>query len=166
MQTPFYQNLAWRQYRPIGVRSRIRITSCRSIALAIVRRLGQTVGVESHTAFSRCLNHQPRLRQFYHPPLSDPERWVDEHGDFLFKFALARLRDPLKAEDVVQETFLAVLKIGKSFPERATEKSWLVGILKNKIFDHYRKTGRETSFTDLKILSGRGGGAVRYPGPF
>ncbi len=40
---------------------------------------------------------------------SDPERWVDDYGDFLFKFALARLRDPARAEDAVPETFLAAL---------------------------------------------------------
>ncbi|MDX1953144.1 MAG: sigma-70 family RNA polymerase sigma factor [Verrucomicrobiota bacterium] len=83
--------------------------------------------------------------------LSDPERWVDDHGDYLFKYALSRLRDPLKAEDVVQETFLAALKGGKNFQGRSAEKSWLVGILKNKIFDHYRKTARETAFTDLEF---------------
>src|SRR5574339_666479 len=83
------------------------------------------------------------------PRLSDPERWVDEHGDYLFKYALSRLRDPLKAEDAVQETFLAALKGGKNFEGRSAEKSWLVGILKNKVCDYYRKAGRETSFTDL-----------------
>ena len=62
-------------------------------------------------------------------PLSDPERWVDEHGDYLFKYALSRLRDPVKAEDAVQETFLAALKGGKSFQGRSAEKSWLVGTL-------------------------------------
>lgn len=81
--------------------------------------------------------------------LSDPERWVDEHGDYLFKFALMRLRDPARAEDAVQETFLAALKGGKSFAGRSAEKSWLTGILKNKIYDHFRKASRETSFTDL-----------------
>lgn len=85
--------------------------------------------------------------------LSDPERWVDEHGDYLFKYALARLRDPLKAEDAVQETFLAALRGGKNFQGRSAEKSWLVGILKNKIFDHFRKAGRETAFTDLEFYS-------------
>ena len=87
------------------------------------------------------------------PGLSDPERWVDEHSDYLFKYALSRLRDPLKAEDAVQETFLAALKGGKSFQGRSAEKSWLVGILKNKICDHYRKASRETSFTDLEFYS-------------
>jgi RNA polymerase sigma-70 factor (TIGR02943 family) len=89
-----------------------------------------------------------------HPPspgLSDPELWVEEHGDYLFKFALLRLRDETKAEDVVQETFLAALKGGKTFAGKSAEKSWLVGILKNKIFDYYRKASRETSFTDLQF---------------
>ncbi len=85
--------------------------------------------------------------------LSDPERWVDEHGDYLFCYALSRLRDPVRAEDAVQETFLAALKGGKSFAGRSAEKSWLTGILKNKIFDHYRKTSRETSFTDLDFYA-------------
>ena len=83
--------------------------------------------------------------------LSDPERWVEEHGDYLFKFALARLRDTTRAEDMVQETFLAALKGEKSFAGRSAEKSWLVGILKHKIIDHFRKAGRETSFTDLEF---------------
>ncbi len=85
--------------------------------------------------------------------LSDPERWVEEHGDYLFKYALVRLRDPAKAEDMVQETFLAALKGGSRFAGRSAEKSWLVGILKNKICDHFRKASRETSFTDLDFYS-------------
>lgn len=85
--------------------------------------------------------------------LSDPERWVEEHGDYLFKYALSRLRDPAKAEDMVQETFLAALKGGKDFQGRSSEKSWLVGILKNKICDSYRKASRETPFTDLEFYS-------------
>ena len=60
------------------------------------------------------------------PGLSDPERWVELHGDYLFKYALMRLRDPAKAEDAVQETFLAALKGGKCFAGRSAEKSWLM----------------------------------------
>ena len=85
--------------------------------------------------------------------LSDPEQWVELYGDYLFKYALMRLRDPAKAEDAVQETFLAALKGGKTFEGRSGEKSWLVGILKNKVCDHYRKASRETSFTDLEFYS-------------
>ena len=85
--------------------------------------------------------------------LSDPERWVGEYGDYLFKYALVRLRDSTKAEDMVQETFLAALKGGSSFAGKSKEKSWLVGILKNKICDYYRKASRETSFTDMEFYS-------------
>src|ERR1017187_236090 len=85
--------------------------------------------------------------------LSDPEQWVEEHGDYLFKYALMRLRDQAKAEDAVQETFLAALKGGKSFAGRSAEKSWLVGILKNKIYDHFRRASRETAFTDLEFYA-------------
>jgi RNA polymerase sigma-70 factor (ECF subfamily) len=87
------------------------------------------------------------------PGLSDPEQWVEAHGDYLFRYALGRLRDPSRAEDVVQETFLAALKGGRSFSGQSSEKSWLVGILKNKIFDYYRRAGRETNFTDLDFYS-------------
>jgi len=75
------------------------------------------------------------------------------HGDYLFKFALLRLRDAAQAEDAVQATFLAALKGGKSFAGRSAERSWLVGILKNKIYDHFRKASRETSFTDLEFYA-------------
>jgi RNA polymerase sigma-70 factor (ECF subfamily) len=110
------------------------------------------------------------------PVLSDPERWVELHGDYLFKYAVLRLRDTVKAEDAVQETFLAALKGGKSFAGRSAEKSWLVGILKNKICDHYRKASRETPFTDLEFYTDeesgrfeagdtRGGGWIHELGP-
>ena len=85
--------------------------------------------------------------------LSDPERWVELYGDYLYKFALLRLRDAAKAEDAVQETFLAALKGSKSFAGRSAEKSWLVGILKNKISDYFRKASRETVFTDLDFYA-------------
>ncbi len=96
--------------------------------------------------------------------LSDPERWVEAHGDYLFSYALARLRDPSKAEDMVQETFLAALKGGGGFAGQSSEKSWLVGILKHKIFDHYRRAGRETAFTDLEFYSDEEGGRFHTEG--
>ncbi len=99
-------------------------------------------------------------------PLSDPERWVDEHGDYLFKYALSRLRDPAKAEDMVQETFLAALKGSSKFAGRSAEKSWLIGILKNKICDYYRKAGHETSFTDLEFYKDEESDHFVPDGPF
>ncbi len=85
--------------------------------------------------------------------LPDPDRWVTEYGDYLFNYALGRLRNPQKAEDMVQETFLAALKGRMAFAGRGAERSWLVGILRHKVFDHCRKTSRETPFTDLEFYS-------------
>lgn len=84
--------------------------------------------------------------------LCHPERWVDEYGDYLYRYALVRLRDETLAEDMVQETFLAALKIPDRFAGRSNPKSWLVGILKNKVVDHFRKASRETLFTDLEFF--------------
>lgn len=75
--------------------------------------------------------------------LSDPNEWVDLYGDQLFKFATMRIRSKEAAEEVIQETFLAALRAKDSFSGRSSEKTWLFGILKHKIVDHYRKSERE-----------------------
>jgi len=75
--------------------------------------------------------------------LSEPVAWLDEYGDYLFRYAVFRLRDQSAAEDVVQETFLAALKASDKFEGRGSERTWLVGIMKHKIIDHFRKVARE-----------------------
>jgi len=75
--------------------------------------------------------------------LSNPENWVDQYGDYLLRYAMSRLRDRSLAEEAVQETFLSALKAKQSFEGQSSERTWLVGILKHKIIDHYRKTSRE-----------------------
>jgi len=69
--------------------------------------------------------------------------WVETHGDYLFNFAIGQVRDTNIAEDLVQETFLAALKSQQNFSGRSSERTWLVGILRHKIYDHLRKTCRE-----------------------
>jgi RNA polymerase sigma-70 factor, ECF subfamily len=86
------------------------------------------------------------------PTTTNPDRWVDEHGDCLYRYALLRVRRPELAEDLVQETLLIAVRTRESFAGRSSERSWLVGILKNKVCDHFRKAGRETSFTDLEFF--------------
>lgn len=72
-------------------------------------------------------------------PQLNAEMWVDEYGDALFHFALARVKDKAIAEDLVQETFLAAVKSKERFKGQSSEKTWLFGILKHKVIDHYRK---------------------------
>ena len=86
-------------------------------------------------------------------PETNPERWVDEHGDPLFRYALVRVRRREIAEDLVQETLLSAMRSREKFAGQSSERSWLFGILKHKISDYFRELGRETSVTDLDSLA-------------
>ncbi len=76
-------------------------------------------------------------------PATAPEQWVDAYGDYLYRYALLRLKDPAAAQDAVQETFLAGIRALPQFDGRVDVKYWLRGILRNKIVDQIRKTVRE-----------------------
>ena len=75
------------------------------------------------------------------PP--DPSDWLDEYGDYLYSYALYRVRNPHLAEDLVQETLLSGWKGYEKFQGRSSVKTWLTTILRNKIIDHIRKDSRE-----------------------
>lgn len=85
--------------------------------------------------------------------LSDPSTWVDQHADAMYRYAILQVRDPRIAEELVQETFLSALQAQNSFQGRASERSWLIGILKHKIIDHIRKSSRERSVEDIEALT-------------
>ena len=68
-----------------------------------------------------------------------PEKWIDRYADILFNYTIARVNKREVAEDLVQETFLAAYKGKDSFLHEASEKTWLIAILKRKIIDYYRK---------------------------
>ena len=80
----------------------------------------------------------------------DPEIWVDEYGDYLYRYALARLRDTAAAEELVQETFLVALQSRGNFKGRSSMRTWLTGILKHKVVDHFRKQSREQRTEDVE----------------
>lgn len=69
----------------------------------------------------------------------EPQYWVEKYADFMYNYALIRINDSDLAQDLVQETFLAALERISSFKGRSSERTWLVSILKNKIFDVYRR---------------------------
>ncbi|SRR6266568_2851864 len=77
------------------------------------------------------------------PEATTPGGWVEAHGDYLFNFAIGQVRDAGVAEDLVQETFLAALKARDRFTGKSSERTWLIGILRHKIYDHLRRTCRE-----------------------
>lgn len=83
----------------------------------------------------------------------EPDIWLDQHGDVLFKYALVRLRDHSLAEEMVQETLLAALQSHRKFAGQSSERTWLVGILKHKIIDHFRRASRERPLENPEPVS-------------
>lgn len=72
--------------------------------------------------------------------------WAPEtlasHRSYLYSYALARLRLPSAAEELVQETFLAAFEGQAPFRGESKLRTWLTGILKHKIIDWHRNEAR------------------------
>ncbi len=77
----------------------------------------------------------------------EPHLWVDQYGDYLFRYANSRLRDANAAEEVVQETFLNGVKYQQQYSGKGAEQAWLLGILKRKIIDYVRKRSKQNQAT-------------------
>ena len=69
-------------------------------------------------------------------------------GDLL-RFARLQLRDTASAEDAVQETLIAALAGAQGFENRASLKSWVFSILRNKIVDLIRIRSREMAASSI-----------------
>jgi len=82
------------------------------------------------------------VRSEHHNTDITAEKLLDEHGDALYAYAVSRVRRSDIAEDLVQETLLAALQSMDAFAARSEPRTWLIGILRHKIFDHYRRTRR------------------------
>lgn len=75
--------------------------------------------------------------------MTDPSAWIDAYGDRLYRYALSRVRDEGSAEDLLQDTFLTALKSRDRFKAESSELTWMTGILRNKIFEFYRRQAKE-----------------------
>lgn len=75
--------------------------------------------------------------------LPDSQAMIETHGDFLYRFALARVGHQDVAEDLVQETFLAALQGTYRESGPTAERRWMIGIMKHKIIDHFRRRSKE-----------------------
>jgi len=81
----------------------------------------------------------------------DPNKWVSAYSDYLFNYTISRVSDAEKAQDLVQETFFAGLKSMKNFQGKASERTWLISILKRKIIDHYRKINSNKGRAEVRM---------------
>ena len=66
----------------------------------------------------------------------------ERHSNRIYRFALSLTRSPHLAEEVLQETMMAVWKGAKRFKGRSKVTTWLLGIAKNQAHNLLRKEER------------------------
>lgn len=80
-----------------------------------------------------------------------PDQWIDLYADYLYNYTIVRVNDKDIAQDLVQDTFLAGLKSMKNFKGEASERTWLISILKRKIIDYYRKINSKKGQAEVRM---------------
>jgi len=81
----------------------------------------------------------------------NPINWVDAHSDYLYNYAISRVDNSELAKDILQETFFSGLKGQHNFRGQASERTWLISILKRKIIDHYRKINSVKGKAEIRV---------------
>ena len=69
--------------------------------------------------------------------------WVNAYSDKMYAWTLYKTSSKETAEDLVQDTFMAAFRSFDKFEEKSNPKTWLFGILNNKIAEHFRKVYRQ-----------------------
>jgi len=72
---------------------------------------------------------------------------VEEHGDYLLRYALRHFPQRDQAEELVQDTFVAALEAAGRFEGRSTPRTWLTSILRFKIIDRIRLKSRNAQIS-------------------
>lgn len=70
------------------------------------------------------------------------DRWTSDHLAVLYRVAYRLLGDVHDAEDVLQETFRSAWTSRHLYEPNRSERAWLLGILKRRAADHWRRNGR------------------------
>jgi RNA polymerase sigma-70 factor, ECF subfamily len=93
---------------------------------------------------------------------------IDMYGTTMLRVAQMYVRDRATAEEVVQETWLAVLNGIDRFEERSSLKTWLFRILTNRAKTRGERDGRMVPFSSLAGAGEDGEASVdpdRFLGP-
>jgi RNA polymerase sigma-70 factor (ECF subfamily) len=67
---------------------------------------------------------------------------MQRHGKAIYRYCCEQLRDPILAEDVQQQVFLAAYRDLTTFKGRGTLRSWLFGIAYHRVIDAARVRDR------------------------
>lgn len=89
-------------------------------------------------------------------------QWVKQYAADMVQWASQRLPDRQTAEDLVQDVFVVACQKWERFEGKSEVRTWLYGILKNKIADHFRAAYRLKT-NDLKTQTYFDGNDVWLP---
>src|SRR5512133_922998 len=91
---------------------------------------------------------------------------VDEYGPTMLRVARLYVRDRAVAEEVVQETWLAVLNGIDAFEGRSSLKTWIFRILSNRAKSRAEREGRSVPVSAVLASDAAGGEASVDPDRF
>ena len=75
-----------------------------------------------------------------------------QHLDGLYNLARWLVRDPVEAEDLVQETYLHAYRAAHQFRPGTNLRAWLFQIMRNAFYTQYRRNQREPDAVDPEEL--------------
>ena len=88
--------------------------------------------------------------QFLQGDVCALEELIRLYGDNLVRFAYLYVKDSYLAEDVAEDTFVALWMKRKHFTQRAMFKTYLYKIAKNKCIDCLRKNRKTVPLQDVE----------------
>ncbi|MEM7447351.1 MAG: RNA polymerase sigma factor [Myxococcota bacterium] len=69
----------------------------------------------------------------------------------LVRYAVRTVKSEAVAEELVQDTWIAALRSLKAFEGRSSLSSWVFGILRRKIIDHWRRARTQVEWKDENL---------------
>lgn len=66
-------------------------------------------------------------------------QWLSQHGDVLYGYAMARVKDADAAEELVQDTLVSAMEAHHRFAGQSSVRTWLIGIMRHKLLEYFRR---------------------------
>ncbi|MBI5246244.1 MAG: sigma-70 family RNA polymerase sigma factor [Elusimicrobia bacterium] len=98
---------------------------------------------------------RPRSPEPPRSELSDPGGWYAAHGRRLYLYAYSRVRDANEADELVHQTLLTAFAARGRFRGESSELTWMTGILRYKVLEHFRRRSRDRCLEPIDISDAR-----------
>ncbi|OIQ29333.1 MAG: hypothetical protein BM564_06450 [Bacteroidetes bacterium MedPE-SWsnd-G2] len=78
---------------------------------------------------------------------------VQDYYDYLKSYIIKKVKDPVVAEDIVQEVMLKLIETHQKTPTIQNIKAWLFQVSRNTIYDYYKRNNIEFSLENESEVS-------------